>query len=69
VENHFIFSIFFLVARPYCLVSSVALYNYIPDVNYWQNFFEQNKKLKDVEISFPIVYGTISFWLGKKASE
>jgi len=38
-------------------------------VNYWQNFFEQNKKLKDVEISFPIVYGTISFWLGKKASE
>lgn len=30
---------------------------------------EQNKKLKDVEISFPIVYGTISFWLGKKASE
>ncbi|RCV20072.1 hypothetical protein SEVIR_4G025600v4 [Setaria viridis] len=34
-----------------------------------QNLFEQNKKLKDVEISFPIVYGTISFWLGKKASE
>uniref|UniRef100_A0ACD6A997 Uncharacterized protein n=1 Tax=Avena sativa TaxID=4498 RepID=A0ACD6A997_AVESA len=30
---------------------------------------KQNKKLKDVEISFPIVYGTISFWLGKKASE
>ncbi|KAJ0964167.1 hypothetical protein J5N97_029289 [Dioscorea zingiberensis] len=29
----------------------------------------QNKRLKDVEISFPIVYGTISFWLGKKASE
>uniref|UniRef100_M8AQ73 Protein AF-9-like protein n=1 Tax=Aegilops tauschii TaxID=37682 RepID=M8AQ73_AEGTA len=29
----------------------------------------KNKKLKDVEISFPIVYGTISFWLGKKASE
>ncbi|KAF0903297.1 hypothetical protein E2562_026577 [Oryza meyeriana var. granulata] len=28
-----------------------------------------DKKLKDVEISFPIVYGTISFWLGKKASE
>ncbi|PIA56039.1 hypothetical protein AQUCO_00700398v1 [Aquilegia coerulea] len=28
-----------------------------------------NKKLKDVEISVPIVYGTISFWLGKKASE
>ncbi|GJN29730.1 hypothetical protein PR202_gb17981 [Eleusine coracana subsp. coracana] len=29
----------------------------------------KSKKLKDVEISFPIVYGTISFWLGKKASE
>ncbi|XP_043709365.1 transcription initiation factor TFIID subunit 14b-like [Telopea speciosissima] len=28
-----------------------------------------NKRLKDVEISVPIVYGTISFWLGKKASE
>ncbi|XP_058085084.1 transcription initiation factor TFIID subunit 14b isoform X2 [Magnolia sinica] len=27
------------------------------------------KRLKDVEISIPIVYGTISFWLGKKASE
>ncbi|KAL5713511.1 Transcription initiation factor TFIID subunit 14b [Ranunculus cassubicifolius] len=27
-----------------------------------------NKKSKD-EISVPIVYGTISFWLGKKASE
>lgn len=29
----------------------------------------QSKRLKDVEISFPIVYGTMSFWLGKKASE
>ncbi|KAL0923332.1 hypothetical protein M5K25_007385 [Dendrobium thyrsiflorum] len=29
----------------------------------------QSKRLKDVEISFPIVYGTISFWLGKKASD
>lgn len=28
-----------------------------------------NKKLKDVEISVPIVYGNIAFWLGKKASE
>ncbi|KAF9599600.1 hypothetical protein IFM89_001096 [Coptis chinensis] len=28
-----------------------------------------NRKMKDVEISVPIVYGTISFWLGKKASE
>ncbi|KAK9108987.1 hypothetical protein Sjap_017047 [Stephania japonica] len=27
------------------------------------------KRLKDVEISVPIVYGTISFWLGKKASD
>ncbi|XP_047154472.1 transcription initiation factor TFIID subunit 14b [Vigna umbellata] len=27
------------------------------------------KKLKDVEISVPIVYGNIAFWLGKKASE
>ncbi|KAL4193935.1 hypothetical protein AMTRI_Chr05g56690 [Amborella trichopoda] len=27
------------------------------------------KRLKDVEISIPIVYGTISFWLGKKANE
>ncbi|KAL0923330.1 hypothetical protein M5K25_007382 [Dendrobium thyrsiflorum] len=39
----------------------------------WLGFFGQNqgqsKRLKDVEISFPIVYGTISFWLGKKASE
>jgi hypothetical protein len=51
---------FFLVVGPYCLV--------ISDMNR-QNSFEQNKKLKDVELSFPIVYGTISFWLGKKASE
>ncbi|CAB4290012.1 unnamed protein product [Prunus armeniaca] len=28
-----------------------------------------HKKLKDVEISVPIVYGNISFWLGKKANE
>ncbi|KAH8510617.1 hypothetical protein Peur_015286 [Populus x canadensis] len=28
-----------------------------------------NKKLKDVEISVPIVYGNIAFWLGKKANE
>ncbi|XP_024167572.2 transcription initiation factor TFIID subunit 14b isoform X2 [Rosa chinensis] len=28
-----------------------------------------HKKLKDVEISVPIVYGNIAFWLGKKASE
>ncbi|KAJ4962902.1 hypothetical protein NE237_022841 [Protea cynaroides] len=28
-----------------------------------------SKRLKDVEISVPIVYGTISFWLGKKANE
>uniref|UniRef100_A0A5B6ZA57 Putative transcription initiation factor TFIID subunit 14b n=1 Tax=Davidia involucrata TaxID=16924 RepID=A0A5B6ZA57_DAVIN len=28
-----------------------------------------NKRLKDVEICVPIVYGTISFWLGRKASE
>ncbi|KAG4992356.1 hypothetical protein JHK87_025813 [Glycine soja] len=27
------------------------------------------KKLKDVEISIPIVYGNIAIWLGKKASE
>ncbi|KAL5999153.1 Transcription initiation factor TFIID subunit 14b [Asimina triloba] len=27
------------------------------------------KRLKDIEITIPIVYGTISFWLGKKASE
>ncbi|CAI9104660.1 OLC1v1003383C1 [Oldenlandia corymbosa var. corymbosa] len=26
-------------------------------------------KLKDLEISVPIVYGNIAFWLGKKASE
>ncbi|KAF8662139.1 hypothetical protein HU200_056332 [Digitaria exilis] len=37
--------------------------------NWQKKKIEQNKKLKDVEISFPIVYGTISFWLGKKASE
>ncbi|CAA6655920.1 unnamed protein product [Spirodela intermedia] len=29
----------------------------------------QIKRLKDVEISIPIVYGTMSFWLGKKATE
>ncbi|KAI5577413.1 hypothetical protein POPTR_009G126200v4 [Populus trichocarpa] len=28
-----------------------------------------NKKLKDVEISIPIVYGNIAFWLGKKSNE
>ncbi|XP_065865212.1 transcription initiation factor TFIID subunit 14b-like isoform X2 [Euphorbia lathyris] len=28
-----------------------------------------NKKPKDLEISIPIVYGNISFWLGKKANE
>ncbi|XP_057443693.1 transcription initiation factor TFIID subunit 14b-like [Lotus japonicus] len=28
-----------------------------------------NKRLKDVEISVPIVYGTIAFYLGRKASE
>ncbi|KAK3195330.1 hypothetical protein Dsin_026640 [Dipteronia sinensis] len=28
-----------------------------------------NKKLKDVEISVPIVYGNVAFWLGKKASD
>ncbi|KAL5539668.1 hypothetical protein UlMin_043669 [Ulmus minor] len=27
------------------------------------------KKLKDVEVSVPIVYGNMAFWLGKKASE
>ncbi|CAI9781978.1 unnamed protein product [Fraxinus pennsylvanica] len=27
------------------------------------------KKLKDLEICVPIVYGNIAFWLGKKASE
>ncbi|XP_072969208.1 transcription initiation factor TFIID subunit 14b isoform X2 [Typha angustifolia] len=30
---------------------------------------KKTRRLKDVEISIPIVYGTISFWLGKKASE
>ncbi|XP_038974380.1 transcription initiation factor TFIID subunit 14b-like isoform X3 [Phoenix dactylifera] len=30
---------------------------------------KKTRRLKDAEISFPIVYGTISFWLGKKASE
>ncbi|KAF4375328.1 hypothetical protein CsatB_015464 [Cannabis sativa] len=28
-----------------------------------------SKKIKDVEVSLPIVYGNIAFWLGKKASE
>uniref|UniRef100_A0A2P2KQR1 Transcription initiation factor TFIID subunit 14b n=2 Tax=Rhizophora mucronata TaxID=61149 RepID=A0A2P2KQR1_RHIMU len=28
-----------------------------------------NKKLKDVEISIPIVFGNVAFWLGKKANE
>lgn len=30
---------------------------------------EKKKKIKDVEISVPIVYGNAAFWLGKKASE
>ncbi|KAG7532580.1 YEATS family [Arabidopsis thaliana x Arabidopsis arenosa] len=30
---------------------------------------EKQKKLKDIEISVPIVYGNVAFWLGKKASE
>ncbi|XP_008791265.2 transcription initiation factor TFIID subunit 14b-like isoform X1 [Phoenix dactylifera] len=30
---------------------------------------KKTRRLKDVEIGFPIVYGAISFWLGKKASE
>ncbi|KAH9287513.1 hypothetical protein KI387_031630, partial [Taxus chinensis] len=29
----------------------------------------QIKRVKDVEMTIPIVYGTISFWLGKKADE
>lgn len=29
----------------------------------------QPKRLKEVEISVPIVYGTIAFWLGRKATE
>jgi hypothetical protein len=28
-----------------------------------------NKRVKDVEICVPIVYGTIAFYLGRKASE
>ncbi|XP_057530174.1 transcription initiation factor TFIID subunit 14b-like [Amaranthus tricolor] len=28
-----------------------------------------SRKFKDVEISVPIVYGTIAFWLGRKATE
>ncbi|KAI3451459.1 hypothetical protein Pfo_008124 [Paulownia fortunei] len=28
-----------------------------------------HKRLKDVEICVPIVYGTIAFWLGRKATE
>ncbi|GAB4853815.1 Transcription initiation factor TFIID subunit 14b [Ancistrocladus abbreviatus] len=28
-----------------------------------------SKRLKDFEISVPIVYGNVAFWLGKKASE
>lgn len=28
-----------------------------------------SKRLKDFEISIPIVYGNVAFWLGKKASE
>ncbi|CAM6095183.1 unnamed protein product [Calypogeia fissa] len=27
------------------------------------------RRMKDVELTFPIAYGTISFWLGKKADE
>ncbi|GFY87884.1 YEATS family protein [Actinidia rufa] len=39
-----------------------------------ENDFEENekrsnKRLKDVEISVPIVYGTMAFWLGRKATE
>lgn len=28
-----------------------------------------NNRIKDVEICVPIVYGTIAFYLGRKASE
>ncbi|KAK9678777.1 hypothetical protein RND81_11G232600 [Saponaria officinalis] len=28
-----------------------------------------SKRVKDVEVSVPIVYGTIAFWLGRKATE
>ncbi|QCD91107.1 YEATS domain-containing protein [Vigna unguiculata] len=28
-----------------------------------------NRRIKDVEICVPIVYGTIAFYLGRKASE
>lgn len=31
--------------------------------------FNGQKKLKDIEISVPLVYGNIAYWLGKKASE
>ncbi|KAI7736613.1 LOW QUALITY PROTEIN: hypothetical protein M8C21_025698 [Ambrosia artemisiifolia] len=31
--------------------------------------FSSSKKIKDFEICVPIAYGTISFWLGKKATE
>lgn len=29
----------------------------------------QTRRVKDVEMTLPVVYGTISFWLGKKADE
>lgn len=34
-----------------------------------RNNKNSNKRLKDVEICVPIAYGTMSFWLGRKASE
>ncbi|PSS29922.1 Transcription initiation factor TFIID subunit 14b like [Actinidia chinensis var. chinensis] len=34
-----------------------------------ENEKSSNKRLKDVEIYVPIVYGTMAFWLGRKASE
>ncbi|KAI5581362.1 hypothetical protein BDE02_07G011700 [Populus trichocarpa] len=52
-------------------VESAAKPQRIKPTDYTDNNINQdeNKRLKDVEISVPVVYGTMAFYLGKKANE
>ncbi|XP_057867844.1 transcription initiation factor TFIID subunit 14b isoform X1 [Cryptomeria japonica] len=43
--------------------------NEYPPNSHPKNLQNQIRRVKDVEIAIPIVYGTVSFWLGKKADE
>lgn len=51
-----------LVSRIFPLLSGTSIV-------YCIYFQPSNKRLKDVEICVPIVYGTIAFWLGRMASK